>query len=56
MCVAREYTKPLSEMITCLNFNKTLKNDAVLIMIQNHYFAYPYLRRFEFYNHFYINL
>lgn len=37
MCVAREYTKPLSEMITCLNFNKTLKNDAASIMVQNHF-------------------
>ena len=29
MCVAREYTKPLSEIIICLNFNKTLKTDAL---------------------------
>ena len=56
MCVAREYTRRLSEIIICLNFNKTRKNDAVLIMIQNHNFTYPYLRGFEFYNHFYINL
>ena len=36
MCVAREYTRRLSEIIICLNFNKTLKVDAWLIMVQNH--------------------
>ena len=36
MCVAREYTRRLSEIIICLNFNKTLKTDALLIMVQNH--------------------
>ena len=33
MCVAGEYTKPLSEIITCLYFYKTLKNNAALIMV-----------------------
>ena len=52
MCVAREYTRRLSEIIICLNVNKTLKIDAWLTMVQNHNITWLYIGRLEFCKHF----